>query len=461
MKYKYEYDELQEQQKQLFDIMSTGVNCFVSGEAGTGKSFLLKTFIKESRKKGLKVVVCAPTGIAADNIDGTTIHRAFGYPVGVLNAYGDTKIVKVKIKGTNYVNEKAPIRFLVNEALRDADIIIVDEISSVRMDLFTLLATQIQDTNKKRNINAGVNGTGLIQLIVSGDMFQTGPVSQPNKDEPSVLKQLYPTYSSGYAFESPKWEEMQFNYLNLTKVIRQEDEEFSKKLGELRKGDIRILDWLNERINNTWDGETIVICGTNQEVKDINEQFLNNLSGREYIFREEMKSIPGYELNDGDRRNDEIVRLKVGARVMCLVNDKNDFYHNGSLGVVTRITPTSCFVKFDKVPAEVEVGIYTWHIKNGKDEEIGTIRQIPLKLGYAITVHKVQGQTFDKICLKPDIYFDPAMHYVAVGRCKTLEGIQFYGNKFSNRVTFASGYQRDINLVSYSVLNFANEHNLM
>lgn len=453
--------ELTADQQEAYDAMVTGNNCFISGEAGTGKSFIINKFIKDARERGLRVVVCAPTGIAADNIDGTTIHRAFGYPVGVINAYGEKKIVSVKVKGVTYKNEKEPIRFVVNEALRDADIIVVDEISSVRMDLFTLLATQIQDTNKKRNINAGVNGEGLIQLIVSGDMFQTGPVAQSDKDEPSVLKQLYPTYNSGYAFESPKWNEMNFKYINMSKVIRQEDEEFSQALGLLRKGDARVLAWLNNKIDNKWDGETIVVCGTNPEVKEINERFLNSLEGKEYIFKDKMESNPGYELNDSDRRNDEIVKLKVGARVMCLVNDKNNLYRNGSLGVIAKITPTSCMVKFDKVSSEVEVGIYTWHIKNGKDEEIGTIKQIPLKLGYAITVHKVQGQTFDKVCLKPEIYFGPAMHYVAVGRCRTLDGIQFYNGKFSNKVTFASGYQRDINLVSYEVLEFAKEHNLL
>lgn len=453
--------ELTADQQDAYDAMVTGNNCFISGEAGTGKSFIINKFIKDARERGLKVVVCAPTGIAADNIDGTTIHRAFNYPVGVLNAYGDKKEVIVKLKGTTYKNEKEPLRFLVNEALRDADIVVVDEISSVRMDLFTLLATQIQDTNRKRNINASVNGEGLIQLIVSGDMFQTGPVSQQDKDEPSVLKQLYPTYNSGYAFESPKWEEMNFKYVNMTKVIRQEDVEFSQALGLLRKGDARVLAWLNNKINNKWDGETIVVCGTNPEVKEINERFLNSLEGEEHIFKDKMESNPGYELNDSDRRNDEIVKLKVGARVMCLVNDKNNLYRNGSLGIITKITPHSCMVKFDKMPSEVEVGIYTWYIKNGKDEIIGTIKQIPLKLGYAITVHKVQGQTFDKVCLKPEIYFGPAMHYVAVGRCRTIEGIQFYNGKFSNKVTFASGYQRDINLISYEVLEFAKEHNLL
>lgn len=452
--------DLNEGQQKAFDVMLTGENCYISGEAGTGKSYLVNKFIKESKSKGLKVVVCAPTGIAADNIGGVTIHRAFGYPATVLNANIDPKKVKIYDEEVTVDSH----RFITNGVIEDANIIIVDEISSVRLDLFELLTSQILDVNNRRA--AIEDKRGPVQLIVTGDFTQTKPVvvikKAIKKDEPSKLKQIYPYYVDGYAFESKNWSKMNFKMFNLSEVIRTSDKDFSYVLRCLRFGDERALWWFNDNIHNKWDGESTVICGTRKEVDTINNECLNKLEGKTYIFNESSKMEPGYTLTDGDRRNSEVIKLKEGARVMCLVNDKDGRYVNGSRGYVTAVDGDKVRVAFDNRDNTVIIEPYTWQIKDGKDEIIGSVTQIPLVLAYAMTVHKVQGQTMDKACIKPSIYFDYAMHYVALGRVKTLEGLQFYGDEiFTKYVTYESGYKSNIKLASKNVINFLRDNNLI
>lgn len=457
--------ELREGQQEAYDIMRSGENFFLSGDAGTGKTELLRKFINDSRKDKLKVVVCAPTGLAADKIGGTTIHRAFGYPTCVLNS--STKEVEVDIKEKDS-DENMKIRshrFVTNGVLDDANIVIIDEISSVRLDLFQLVTSQIMDENRRRE----TLGSGSpIQLVVSGDFAQTKPVytsdDERNRDDLKLVKLLYKNVKEGYSFESENWNKMNFVVKHLTEVIRQEDKTFSHVLKCLRLGKeegIKALDWLNKNIKiRKWDGEAVVICGTKKEVDMINEMKYKELKGEGTNFIEECRMNEGYRINNSDRRNSKVVSLKVGAQVMCLINEKDAKYKNGSIGEITKINKDTVSVKFDN--GEFEFTKYTWDIKDGFDNKIGEVTQIPLTLAYAITVHKAQGQTFEKVCIKPSIYFDEAMHYVAVSRVKTLDGLQLYdGEEFTDIVTFSSGYQRPIKLTNDTVRKFLINNNLV
>ena len=442
--------ELKSGQKKAYDIMVSGKNCYISGDAGTGKSKLIEKYVYDMKNKGKNIIVCAPTGIAADNINGITFHHAFGYPAKVLS-----------------VNDQ---RIKVSNNITNADIIIVDEVSMLRIDAFEVFASQVQLVLNRRKAQKE-SGIKLdhdnLQIIMLGDFFQLQPVVVSDKGEKEALKQLYPRFNVGYAFESKYWDLMDFEYINLDEVIRQKDVVFSTALKHLKNGEMKILDWLSLNIKNNWDGVTTVLCGTNKEVEKINNEHLSLLSGPTYTYDEVVTKYSDVEITEGDRRNDKKVILKVGARVMSLINNKDDNFFNGSRGIVTQVDNDGVWVHFEGNAAPVKVQRYTWDVNTYKTDKvvepviIGTINQIPIRLAYAITVHKAQGQTFDKIAIKPDKLFAFGHHYVAFSRCKTLEGIQLVERPIPKVITFDSGYTRKVVLTSEEVFNFAKKHHII
>lgn len=425
--------ELTEDQKKALSALMSGKNCFITGDAGTGKSFVINTYLKEMKEMKKNIVITASTGIAAYAIDGVTFHRAFGFPTQPLVPASDFK--------NNITN-----------TLKCADIIVVDEISMIRRDVWDVFCMQLAkveaDTKKS------------IQVIAVGDFNQLPPVMR--KQEAIAMKQFIPDIGNGYAFVSPFWRKLDFTYIKLKEVIRQKDADFIFALNELKKGNVDAVRWFNQSITKPWDGETTVLCSTNEEVKKINDDHINKLSTKPYVYTEYVR---GAEITDNDRHNDKEVTLKVGAKVMCLINDKERRYQNGSVGIITHIDekePHNVSVLFPNQKNPIVFEYYHWEVKeysvsNGKlnTKVVSEIEQIPLRLAYALTIHKSQGQTYDNVAIKPDNIWIPGQMYVALSRCTSIEGIQLLGNLSLTRLT-PWGKQEIVPLADQVVLRFYN-----
>lgn len=390
-------------QKQAYDHLLSGKNIFLTGGAGTGKSFVLNHFIETVEKQGKNVLVCAPTGIAAINIKGVTIHRCF-------QASPEPQVIH-NIK-------KVPA------VVKESDIIIIDEISMCRIDLFDFVVRTImkaEEQSLKRK-----------QIIVVGDFFQLPPVTTPN--DKKVLKELYPTYNKGYAFESTNWQDLDFHIIELKEVIRQNDPEFIRELNKIRIGDSSAIAYFNHHAKHQKIDDGIILTATNKVANKINHEELDKIPSRAKIY----KSIISGDVKSYDKPTQDELRLKVGARVMILINDpEGSFYQNGSFGVIEELNERSVTVCLDANNLKIEFGYHEWVIedyvlaKSIDDEiedhklskkKIGLFSQIPLRLAYAITMHKSQGQTYEKINLIP-YSFDCGQLYVALSRVKSLEGL--------------------------------------
>lgn len=379
--------------------MRSGKNIFLTGMPGTGKSYITKQFIQEQESEGKQVLVCAPTGIAAQNLNGVTMHQAFTIPIP---AYGHyiTEITNSKVK-----------------AALTADIIIIDEISMCRNDVFEYFGYVIDYVNKEGR---------KPQIIVVGDMFQLPPVVP--EAEVAKLKR-YGFDASGYCFTSRYWKKFKFVPIVLSKIIRQEDEQFINNLGLLRIGDISCMDYFNERVFDASkyendDTHIIQICSTNAAAQEINDKQLAVLNAPMCLYKmKKEKFCPKETVAE------ENLILKEGARVMFIANDVIDkAFMNGETGTVTLCLDNYVRVKKDN-GEEINVWPYKWRVYNLKTSggaisksEVGNYTQLPLKLAYCVTMHKTQGQTYDKAVITP-ASFTFGQLYVALSRVRTIEGI--------------------------------------
>lgn len=389
-------------QQLAFDCMEQGKNVFLTGDAGTGKSYVVNKFIESCKKKGKQIVICAPTGVAAINIGGVTIHRVF----------------------------KLPIRPLIETAksipltLKDADIFLIDEISMARIDVFEYVATVLFVLNNIRR----QQGKKDVQVILVGDFFQLPPVIT-DKDREVLEKYKYKdNLGKGFAFQSKYWDAFNFVCIQLNEVVRQDDIEFIKNLNAIRYGDYRGIRYFNEMSRTTEIKDAILICGTNKAVNQKNETEYNKIHNKEFVYEADIDG----EVTDSDKIVPDKLKLKVGCRVMTVINDYAGKYQNGTLATVTHLTDDKIFIETDAGESAV-IEPYTWSInnynaKNTKNKVkisldcIGTFTQYPLKLAYAATVHKSQGQTFDKVNLNPYCW-DCGQLYVALSRVRTIDGL--------------------------------------
>lgn len=399
---------LKKKQKQALKLLKKGKNVFLSGEAGTGKSFVIEQFKEYLEREGKKYVVAAPTGLAALNIGGVTLHRMFGLSTDALMWYATMKNIE------------------------EAEVVIVDEISMCRVDNFQKIARAMIAFEEKPEIEEGdreaekreLEICRKKQLVVVGDFFQLPPVLK--KEEAELLNL---TQDRAYAFQCPEWEKFNFQSVVLNEVVRQSNKQFIDNLNKIRRGDPEGLDYIIKNARKKSNPNAIYLCGRTDDADNINYINLNKLKKENNKELHFYKAIESGEVGEADRPTRTTIALCIGARVMCMVNAADEVV-NGMLGTVDLLEKGRVGVKFDNGVSHV-FEPYKWSIKGFKEEvvegkkkmvsaEIGTFTQIPLKQAWAITIHKSQGQTYSAVNLNPKS-FAPGQLYVGLSRCTTIK----------------------------------------
>jgi ATP-dependent DNA helicase PIF1 len=387
----------------LDEIEYSREHLFITGKAGTGKSTLLDLFRRTTSKN---VVILAPTGIAALKVHGQTIHSFFKFPPRL--------ILPSDIKYT------PSLKRIVNKL----EILILDEISMVRADILDGINRILQ---LHRNNSKPFGG---IRLVAFGDIYQLPPIVSSVEEKHFFQN----NYTSAYFFASEIWQQLQnMRYINLSKVYRQTDRSFIRLLDEIRMGDIDYdsLTALNENVDPDFDQEGyIYLSPRNATMQRINQQKLAELPNEERTY---LPTITG-EYNPNNMPTDPVLRIKVGAQVIFVKNDPDKEYVNGSLGIVTDLDTNLIRIRLNHDDKEVTIGRATWDMiryrldpdadAQIKPEVVGTLEAFPVKLAWAMSIHKSQGQTFEKVILDMEGgAFEFGQTYVALSRCTTLEGI--------------------------------------
>lgn len=401
--------ELTHQFEQTFELLEdTDSNVFVTGKAGTGKSTLLHYFKEKTEKE---ISVLAPTGVAALNVSGQTIHSFFDF-------------------GSNITLQKVGQVDESDKSLyENLDAIVIDEISMLRSDLLDCI-------DKFLRINVSDQPFGGIQMIFFGDLYQLPPVV--GRDEREVFKNHY---ESPYFFSSKSLKEDDFKMrlVQLDKIYRQKDEDFIDILSRIRNNSVTRKDL--SRLNQHYDPEFepdldefyITLTTTNKLAYKVNSERLDRLDNEVHTYQ---GKIDG-DFADSYLPNKKELKIKKGAQVMLLNNDKEGRWVNGSVGKVLEILIDEDFEDTLIVELEdgevVRVGPHTWNIHNYffdeedeevKTEEIGSFTQYPVRLAWAVTIHKGQGKTFEKVIINfGNGTFAHGQAYVALSRCESLENI--------------------------------------
>ena len=388
-------------------VEHTSISIFLTGKAGTGKTTFLRTLKEKSSKRS---IIVAPTGVAAINAGGMTIHSFFQLPLSPFVPEANFK------NRFDYSKEKRKI-------IRTLDLLIIDEISMVRSDVLDAIDSVL------RRFREHEKPFGGVQLLMIGDLQQLTPVVTP---EDEVILQRY--YDTSYFFGSKALRSISYVTIELTHVYRQQDEEFITLLNNIREGQVSETDLkrLNERFNPNFEPEVgsdyIRLTTHNKMAESYNEVQLHNLPSKACTFIAEADgNFPEYNYPA-----DFKLTLKRGAQVMFIRNDNNGRYYNGRIGHVTHIDNEKILVLCPGDDKEIEVQQETWentkYSLNEKTKQIeaevqGTFKQYPLRLAWAITIHKSQGLTFEHAIIDAQSSFAAGQVYVALSRCKTLEGL--------------------------------------
>ena len=392
-------------------ITETNENIFLTGKAGTGKTTFLK-YLKENATKN--IIVAAPTGVAAINAGGVTLHSLFQLP---FHPFLPTKNNKDELLGKIRYNKQR------QQLLRKIELLVIDEISMVRCDVMDAIDTILKSV--RRNYHLPFGG---VQLLCIGDLFQLPPVAQ--NQEWNILSEYY---ASPFFFDSFVIKEQMPLLIELNKVYRQKEEGFVLLLNKVRNNAMTTDDF--EALHLRYDpsfkpapGENyITLTSHNNQADLINRQQLQKINAGIFTYSAAIENDFPENLYPVDA---ELV-LKEGAQVMFLKNDLvQKRYFNGKIGVVSSLEKDKIIVKCDGI--EIDVMPETWentrYTLNHRDQKLeqqtlGTFKQYPLRLAWAITIHKSQGLTFDKVMIDAGAAFSSGQVYVALSRCTSLEGI--------------------------------------
>jgi hypothetical protein len=406
----------------------TQASIFLTGKAGTGKTTFLR-HCKENEKKNTAIV--APTGVAAINAGGTTIHSFFQLPftpfVPESRGWGNSEQVTDK----NSLIAKLKLTNDRKEVMQQLELLIIDEISMVRCDVLDAIDTVLRHVRSRHS-----QPFGGVQVLLIGDMYQLPPVAREEE-----WQLLSPYYKSPYFFNSQVMEMQPPVYVELDKIYRQKDERFVQLLNKVRNNEMDKtgFDLLHSRyqpkFNPTKEENYITLTTHNNKADAINNKALNELNGSISMYK---ATITG-DFSEKAYPADVELRLKLGAQVMFIKNDveKVRRYFNGRIGVVTKLEAEkiSVLCNGDTVPIDVRkeswkniryaVDKTTNHIE---ENELGSFSQYPLRLAWAITIHKSQGLTFEKAIIDAGDAFAPGQVYVALSRCTSLEGMVLHSH---------------------------------
>jgi ATP-dependent DNA helicase PIF1 len=418
---------LSSEQQALFDyIEGSENNIFVTGRAGTGKSTLL-TYLIENTKK--KVAVCAPTGVAALNVGGVTIHSLFGFPFGIL--------------GTEDIGRHLNRR--TREVLAAIDMLVIDEVSMVNADLMDTMSRAMGIARGRRKLPFGG-----AQVVMFGDPYQLAPVPGNNEERAYMAE----NYQSNWFFDAHVWREDSLERYELSEIFRQHDEHFKEILNAIRDGSCtqEMLDYINQCGNRFPPHDDVIRLATiNESVNSVNRHRMSRLETKPKTFTA-VFSAADEKAFGRTLPAEPVLELKVGAQVMFIKNDDSSTvknpngtgllkrWVNGTIGTVVDL-PSSGGVVVEVDGETLEVGRSTWEkvryeIDEQFDEALGRVKevlvavplaefqQIPLRLAWAVTVHKSQGQTYDEVVIDMGRgAFSPGQTYVALSRVRSLDGL--------------------------------------
>jgi ATP-dependent DNA helicase PIF1 len=416
---------LSTEQQNLFDyIEGSENNIFVTGRAGTGKSTLLSYLIDNTKKK---FAVCAPTGVAALNVGGVTIHSLFGFPFGIL--------------GTEDIGRHLNRR--TREVLAAIDMLVIDEVSMVNADLMDTMSRAMGIARGRRKLPFGG-----AQVVMFGDPYQLAPVPGNNEERAYMAE----NYQSNWFFDAHVWREDSLERYELSEIFRQHDEHFKTILNAIRDGSCtqEMLDYINQCGNRFPPHDDVIRLATiNESVNAVNRSRMARIETAPKRF-DAVFSAADEKAFGRTLPAEPVLELKVGAQVMFIKNDDSSTkkgptgpikrWVNGTIGRVLEL-PSSGGVVVDVDGERLEVGRSTWEkvryeIDEQFDEESGRVKevliavplaefqQIPLRLAWAVTVHKSQGQTYDEVVIDMGRgAFSPGQTYVALSRVRSLEGL--------------------------------------
>ncbi len=395
-------------------LTRTNKNVFLTGKAGTGKTTFLRNLTKTINKRH---VVLAPTGIAALQAGGTTIHSFFQLPFHIYIPGTDVKTRKFRKEKINLI--------------RSLDLIIIDEISMVRCDILD----EIDFLLRRFRYNARNKPFGGVQMLFIGDLSQLPPVTTETDCE--ELRQYYDNF---YFFSAKALQNSSYITITLQHIYRQSDREFINILNAVREDKLTpdIVETLNKRyvadINKNIPENYIVLCTHNQQADSINNIKLDQIDRKEVVYTADVQG----DFLENFYPNSFELKLKEDAQVMFLKNDYNNGasgkkrYYNGKIGKIKELHENHIVVRCPEDDEDITVERYTWEsikydidkkTKNIEANIVGTFSQFPLRLAWAVTIHKSQGLTFDKVVINSNKAFSHGQVYVALSRCRSLDGI--------------------------------------
>jgi len=404
-----------------FDIVeNTNRNVFLTGEAGTGKTTFLRRVLQQTEKN---CVVVAPTGVASINAGGSTIHSMFGLPTRMFLPTLEP-VDPNNAQNINMIREHFHYPKPKLDIFKRLDLLIIDEISMVRCDLFDAIDESLRFSRRNNQAFGGV------QVLLIGDLFQLPPVVRNHEKD-----SLFQYYKSEFFFDSRAYDELNILQLKLDKVYRQTNSEFIGLLNSIRNAELDESDFmlLQERFQPefepTEDG-FVTLCSHNNVADEINQRKLKELRSEPTQYFAEIRG----DFYESQYPMEESLTLKLGAQVMFIKNDISGEkkYYNGKIGIVSELTKDKIIVEDPEKGNFIEVERVDWqNLKYQYDEvtdsvsqeEVGSFKHFPLKLAWAITIHKSQGLTLDKVIIDAGRSFAPGQVYVALSRATSLDGM--------------------------------------